>query len=121
MWFIFPQLAGLSHSPTAQFFALGPGPRAALSRSYASKPMRQHVCILLQHTDKTPRDILGTPDDLKSTALHNLALLLSNEKSYAEALPLWESLATSEECEGHLEAPRWATLCRLEVREGGAR
>jgi uncharacterized protein (DUF1810 family) len=67
MWFIFPQLAGLGHSPAAQFYALKDLSHAQryLAHPVLGTQLRQHVCMLLQHTDRTAREILGTPDDLK--------------------------------------------------------
>jgi uncharacterized protein (DUF1810 family) len=35
MWFVFPQLAGLGHSPTAQFYAIG---SLAEARAYLAHP-----------------------------------------------------------------------------------
>ena len=50
------------------------------------------------------------PDHLD--ARHNLALLLSEQNRYADAVPIWDALA-SEGVEG---ARRHATLCRLEMK-----
>ncbi|TGU14628.1 DUF1810 domain-containing protein, partial [bacterium M00.F.Ca.ET.156.01.1.1] len=67
MWFIFPQLHGLGRSETARFYAiLG----RAEAEAYLTHPMlgpRLVECTtaMLQHTDLSARDILGSPDDLK--------------------------------------------------------
>ena len=67
MWFIFPQLAGLGHSPTAKFYAIKDLRHAQryLADPVLGSRLRQHVGLLLQHTDKTAHDILGAPDDRK--------------------------------------------------------
>lgn len=67
MWFIFPQLAGLGHSSTAQHFAIQSQEEA---QAYLAHPIlgpRLIECAnaLLKHDNKTATQILGTPDDLK--------------------------------------------------------
>ncbi|MDT8921639.1 MULTISPECIES: DUF1810 domain-containing protein [Pseudomonas] len=67
MWFIFPQLDGLGHSAMAERYAIS---GLAEARAYLNHPLlgaRLLQCIdaLLPHTDKTARQILGRPDDLK--------------------------------------------------------
>ena len=67
MWFIFPQLAGLGHSVTAQRFAIRDLDQA---RRYLADPvlgarLRDDVQLMLQHRDKSALEILGSPDDLK--------------------------------------------------------
>ena len=67
MWFVFPQLAGLGHSATAQRYAITDLNHA---RRYLADPvlgdrLRQYVRLMLRHKDKTALSILGTPDDQK--------------------------------------------------------
>jgi len=67
MWFVFPQLAGLGRSPTAQHFAILDLDQA---RRYLADPvlgprLLHHVRLMLEHKDKSAHAILGTPDDLK--------------------------------------------------------
>lgn len=67
MWFIFPQLDGLGHSAMAERYGIS---GIAEARAYLSHPLlgpRLLQCInaLMPHTDKTAREILGRPDDLK--------------------------------------------------------
>jgi uncharacterized protein (DUF1810 family) len=67
MWFIFPQLRGLGHSPTAQFYAIGSLDEA---RAYLAHPVlgprltrcTEHVLAL---RGRSPNAIFGSPDDLK--------------------------------------------------------
>jgi uncharacterized protein (DUF1810 family) len=67
MWFVFPQLAGLGRSPTAQFYAIrDPGEaRAYLAHPVLGARLRRHVSLLLTHSDRPPEQILGSIDALK--------------------------------------------------------
>jgi uncharacterized protein (DUF1810 family) len=67
MWFIFPQLAGLGHSPTAIRFAISGLDEA---HAYLAHPLLG--CRLVQCTraintlrNRTVHEIFGSPDDLK--------------------------------------------------------
>ena len=68
MWFVFPQIAGLGTSPTAQRFALQDRDHAT---AYEQHPvlgarLRELVQLLLAlPEDRTAHDVLGSPDDLK--------------------------------------------------------
>jgi len=67
MWFVFPQLAGLGRSMTAQHFAivdLDQGHRYLADPVLGPRLLR-HVRLMLEHKDKSAHAILGTPDDLK--------------------------------------------------------
>ena len=67
MWFIFPQLAGLGRSSTAQAYAIGSLDEA---RDYLAHPvlgarLRECVAALLTHTDRSAEAVLGGIDALK--------------------------------------------------------
>jgi uncharacterized protein (DUF1810 family) len=67
MWFIFPQLEGLGHSPMAQHYAISGLDEA---RHYLEHPVlgeRLRTCcrLMLSHEHRTAHEILGSPDDLK--------------------------------------------------------
>ena len=67
MWFIFPQLRGLGHSPAAQFYGVG---SLAQARAYLAHPLlgpRLVRCteLVLALTGRSPNAIFGSPDDLK--------------------------------------------------------
>lgn len=67
MWFVFPQLDGLGRSAMAERYALSGVDEA---RAYLRHPVlgpRLEACVnaLMQHSDKSARQILGSPDDLK--------------------------------------------------------
>lgn len=67
MWYVFPQLDGLGHSAMAERYALAGVDEA---RAYLAHPLlgaRLQACVtaLLQHSDKSAREVLGSPDHLK--------------------------------------------------------
>jgi uncharacterized protein (DUF1810 family) len=78
MWFVFPQIAGLGRSGTAQFYALA---SVADARAYASHPilgprLRECARAVLDVDGLSAHAIFGSPDDLKfhsSMTLFSLA------------------------------------------------
>ena len=67
MWFVFPQMAGLGSSPTAQRYAIEDLGQA---KRYLADPLlggrlREGVNLMLHHRRFSAREILGSPDDLK--------------------------------------------------------
>ena len=67
MWFIFPQLAGLGHSPTSQYYAIK---SLVEARQYLEQPVlgkRALECaeLLLQIQGRSASQIFDPPDDLK--------------------------------------------------------
>lgn len=67
MWYVFPQLDGLGHSAMAERYALAGIEEA---RAYLAHPLlgpRLQACVtaLLQHSDKSAKAMLGSPDCLK--------------------------------------------------------
>jgi len=68
MWFIFPQLAGLGHSPTAQSYAIHSldQAKAYLDHPLIGHRLRQCVEALLPWAGKrTAEQILGSIDAMK--------------------------------------------------------
>lgn len=67
MWFVFPQLAGLGLSPTAQRYAIG---SLAEAQAYLQHPLlgeRLRACarVLLALQGRSAAQIFGYPDELK--------------------------------------------------------
>ena len=67
MWFVFPQLAGLGHSPTAQLYGIASIDEA---RAYLAHPVlgpRLVACVQAVLAAEAPslHAIFGSPDDLK--------------------------------------------------------
>src|SRR5437762_312152 len=78
MWFVFPQLRGLGSSSTADFYGIASleEARAYLAQPVLGPRLRECCALLLQVPDRSAREILGTPDDLKfrsSLTLFSLA------------------------------------------------
>ena len=67
MWFIFPQIAGLGRSPMAERYAIADLDEAVAYLQHPLLGPRLEECAqaLLQHSGRTARQILGSPDDLK--------------------------------------------------------
>jgi uncharacterized protein (DUF1810 family) len=67
MWFIFPQLRGLGHSPTAQHYAIGSLEEAAAYLRHAVLGPRLIECteLVTALQGLSAHDIFGGPDDLK--------------------------------------------------------
>jgi uncharacterized protein (DUF1810 family) len=67
MWFVFPQVAGLGHSPTAQLYAVSGLPEA---RAYLAHPVlgpRLAECsrAIAELTARDPVSVLGSIDAVK--------------------------------------------------------
>lgn len=67
MWFIFPQIAGLGRSAMAERYAIANLSEAVAYLQHPVLGRRLEECTqaLLQHTGRTARQLLGSPDDLK--------------------------------------------------------
>jgi len=67
MWFVFPQLAGLGHSPTARRFAIGSLEEAAayLAHPLLGPRLVESTEAVLDHEGTDPVAIFGTIDAMK--------------------------------------------------------
>ena len=67
MWFIFPQLAGLGRSETAQRYAIASGDEAAayLAHPLLGARLRECAGIVDELDGRTVEEIFGHPDDRK--------------------------------------------------------
>ena len=89
MWFVFPQLAGLGRSETAQFFAITSAMEAA---AYWAHPLlgprlRQCTELVLQVEGRSALEIFGSPDDLKFRSSVTLfAQVAPDEACFSRAL-----------------------------------
>ena len=94
MWFIFPQLAGLGHSPMAQRFALRSRDEASAYLGHAVLGPRLRECTALVNAveGRTIQEILGSPDDLKFRSSMTLFAAVSSEPEFAAAIrKFWAS------------------------------
>jgi uncharacterized protein (DUF1810 family) len=67
MWFVFPQIAGLGHSPTARHFAIGSldEARAYLAHPVLGPRLLQTSRALTQLSGRTAREVFGDVDAMK--------------------------------------------------------
>ena len=89
MWFVFPQLAGLGHSPTARFYAIRSldEARAYLEHPLVGTRLRQCVEAILPHAGRRSAEaILGSIDALKLRSSLTLFDLVAPHDVFAEAL-----------------------------------
>ena len=83
MWYVFPQIAGLGVSPTAQHFAIR---NLAEAKAYLSHPIlgpRLIECAetLLTIEGRSAHDIFGSPDDMKLRSCATLFAQVSADSS----------------------------------------
>jgi uncharacterized protein (DUF1810 family) len=93
MWFVFPQLCGLGHSPTAQFYGITSLDEA---RTYLFHPIlgsRLELCTrtVLAVKGRSLHDIFGSPDDLKFHSSMTLFTLAATDDAsvFRQALARW--------------------------------
>ena len=67
IWFIFPQVAGLGHSDTSRYFAIGSleEARAYLAHRVLGARLRECARIVLETEGHTAEDIFGPTDAMK--------------------------------------------------------
>jgi len=88
MWFVFPQIAGLGRSPTAQVYAVASLDEAC---AYAAHPvlgtrLRQCTTLVLAQQARAIGDIFGFPDDLKFRSSMTLFARATGEALFRQAL-----------------------------------
>jgi len=89
MWFIFPQVEGLGHSEFSRRFGIRSRDEATayLGHPILGPRLRHCVELMLQHENKTARQILGSPDDLKFQSCLTLFVSVDTAPSrFQEAL-----------------------------------
>jgi uncharacterized protein (DUF1810 family) len=105
IWFVFPQIAGLGHSPMARKYAISSlGEAEAYARHPVLGPRLTECTQLVNRVEgRAIADILGYPDDLKFRSSMTLfARAAPDNPIFAEALAKYfDGLADPE------------TLCRL--------
>ena len=90
MWFVFPQLAGLGRSPTAQFYGIADRVEAEAYLAHPVLGSRLLECVGLVNAvqGRSAHAIFGSPDDLK---FRSCATLFSVAKP--GATPFHDALA----------------------------
>jgi len=88
IWFVFPQIAGLGHSPTAVHYAL---PSQAAAKAYLAHPVLgprlvEAVKLMLSHRDTPAETILGGIDAVKFRSCLTLFEAAGGGPVFADAL-----------------------------------
>ena len=102
MWFVFPQLRGLGHSPIAQRYGIEDlvEARAYLDHAFLGPRLQECVEVVLAISGRTLHDIFGSPDDVKFRSSMTLfAIAGGNGKLFQQALDRY--------CDGQMD---WATI-----------
>ena len=89
MWFIFPQLAELGRSPTAQFYGIRSlqEARSFLAHPVLGRRYRECVSAILEWADtKSAVEILGDVDAMKLRSSLTLFEVASGDALFAETL-----------------------------------
>jgi uncharacterized protein (DUF1810 family) len=89
MWFVFPQVAGLGRSATAELYAIQSldEAKAYLAHPLLGGRLRECTQLMLDVSGKSARQILGNPDDLKFFSSMTLfARAARNETLFRDAL-----------------------------------
>jgi uncharacterized protein (DUF1810 family) len=89
MWYVFPQLAGLGHSATAQRYALRSldEARAYLAHPVLGPRLRACTALMLAVEGRTARQILSSPDDMKfHSSMTLFALAAPDDADFKAAL-----------------------------------
>jgi uncharacterized protein (DUF1810 family) len=89
MWFIFPQIAGLGHSETAQKFAISSldEARAYLAHPILGPRLRKCTETVTRIENRTAEEIFGYPDWLKFRSSMTLfSRAAPDSKIFADAL-----------------------------------
>jgi len=102
MWFVFPQIAGLGHSPMAQHYAIQnlTEARAYLTHPLLGARLRECTQTVLDVEGRTAHEIFGSPDDLKFRSCMTLFDLAAPDGIFRAALEKYfsgeEDALTSE-------------------------
>lgn len=87
MWFVFPQVAGLGHSPTAKHYAIQSRAEAEAYDAHPVLGSRLSECTrTVLDFDKSASQIFGYPDDLKFRSCMTLFEAVSGNPLFAAAL-----------------------------------
>lgn len=91
MWYVFPQIAGLGHSETARYYAIGSlaEAEAFLAHPVLGERLRQCVDALAALPCADPERVFGAIDALKLRSSLTLFAEASADPRFADALRKW--------------------------------
>ncbi len=93
MWFVFPQRAGLGHSPMARKYAIysAEEAKAYLDHAVLGPRLRECTQLVLDIEGRTLHEIFGSPDDLKFCSSMTLfAEAADDDQLFAAALEKYD-------------------------------
>jgi len=88
MWYVFPQIHGLGHSPMSRRYSIK---SAAEARAYLDHPvlgarLRECFAVVYGISGPSAREIFGSPDDLKFRSCATLFTSVSDEPIFDQVL-----------------------------------
>lgn len=88
IWYVFPQIAGLGFSSTAQFYAIRDlnEAKAYISHPVLGARLLEISRALTQLPCSDPTSVMGCPDDLKLCSCMTLFELVCDDPVFAEVL-----------------------------------
>lgn len=89
MWFIFPQIAGLGHSPMARRYAISSleEAKAYLNHPILGPRLRDCTRLVMVVEGRSAHEILGSPDDMKfRSSLTLFACAAPGDQVFCDAL-----------------------------------
>jgi uncharacterized protein (DUF1810 family) len=93
MWFVFPQLKGLGHSPTAQFYGIAgrDEARAYLAHPVLGPRLERATRTVIEADAPSLHAIFGSPDDMKFRSSMTLFSRAADDATdvYRRALERW--------------------------------
>lgn len=105
MWFVFPQLRGLGHSPTAQHYGIASldEARAYLGHPILGPRLANITKATLDCAGRSLHDLFGTPDDMKFRSSMTLFDVAAPNGLFGQALERW--------CGGERDGRTLALIC----------
>jgi len=91
MWFVFPQVKGLGHSPMAQHYGIASLAEASAYLEHPVLGSRLELAVAAAQASPAASlsDLFGSPDDLKFRSCMTLFAIASPEGPYRVALDRW--------------------------------
>ncbi len=88
MWFVFPQLRGLGHSPMAWEYGIASREEAQLYQAHPVLGLRLRECTALVNAvaGRSIGEILGSPDDMKFRSSMTLFATVAPDDLFHQAL-----------------------------------
>ncbi|HYS69978.1 MAG TPA: DUF1810 domain-containing protein [Gemmatimonadaceae bacterium] len=99
MWYVFPQIDGLGHSPMSRRYSIK---SAAEARAYLDHPvlgtrLRECFAVVYDTAARSALEIFGSPDDLKLRSCATLFSSVSDEDIFEQVLEKYFDSKRDEE------------------------